>query len=84
MAHLPPHAIVANTPAGAVNSRLCRGLQAWEREGYHFESGPSLYSGMASRGKDGNPLAHVLQVCLYSRTPFRFRPLTYNLERRVT
>lgn len=37
-------------------------LQAWVRDGYHFESGPSLYSGMASSGKDGNPLAHVLQV----------------------
>lgn len=36
--------------------------QAWVRDGYHFESGPSLYSGMASSGKDGNPLAHVLQM----------------------
>ncbi|KAF6250576.1 hypothetical protein COO60DRAFT_1705674 [Scenedesmus sp. NREL 46B-D3] len=51
----------------------------WERGGYHFESGPSLYSGMnggrpgsstaacaaqlpSSRGKDANPLAHVLQA----------------------
>merc|ERR1719331_2126117 len=31
---------------------------AWERNGYHFESGPSLYSGMT--GKDStNPLAQV-------------------------
>ncbi|KAF6265696.1 hypothetical protein COO60DRAFT_868698 [Scenedesmus sp. NREL 46B-D3] len=34
----------------------------WERGGYHFESGPSLYSGMNARGKDANPLAHVLQA----------------------
>lgn len=35
---------------------------AFTRDGYHFESGPSLYSGMASRGKAANPLAHVLQA----------------------
>lgn len=35
---------------------------AWVRDGYHFESGPSLYSGMADRGKAANPLAHVLQA----------------------
>lgn len=35
---------------------------AWVRDGYHFESGPSLYSGMAARGKAANPLAHVLQA----------------------
>ncbi|PNW72273.1 hypothetical protein CHLRE_16g674950v5 [Chlamydomonas reinhardtii] len=35
---------------------------AWERDGYHFESGPSLYSGMAGRGKEANPLGHVLQA----------------------
>lgn len=34
----------------------------WQRGGYHFESGPSLYSGMNARGKDANPLAHVLQA----------------------
>jgi hypothetical protein len=39
---------------------LQRPLQ--ERDGFHFESGPSLYSDMDSRGKAANPLAHVLQV----------------------
>ena len=35
---------------------------------YHFESGPSLYSGMQSRTIDGNPLGHIFQVwCLLSR-----------------
>lgn len=29
---------------------------------YHFESGPSLYSDMAGRGRGANPLAHVLQA----------------------
>jgi hypothetical protein len=29
---------------------------------YHFESGPSLYSGMCAKGKEANPLGHVLQV----------------------
>ncbi|EFJ39448.1 hypothetical protein VOLCADRAFT_84931 [Volvox carteri f. nagariensis] len=33
---------------------------AWVRDGFHFESGPSLYSGMAGRGKEANPLGHVL------------------------
>ena len=37
-------------------------MQGWTQAGYHFESGPSLYSGMASSGKEGNPLAHVLQA----------------------
>ncbi|KAJ9513398.1 hypothetical protein QJQ45_005949 [Haematococcus lacustris] len=32
------------------------------RQGYHFESGPSLYSGMGGRGKEANPVGHVLQV----------------------
>lgn len=35
---------------------------AWERDGYHFESGPSLYSGMDARGTGANPLAHVFQA----------------------
>lgn len=35
---------------------------AWKQDGFHFESGPSLYSGMASRGRAANPLAHVLQA----------------------
>eukprot|EP00775_Hariotina_reticulata_P008994 gene8994-9167_t len=44
----------------------------WSRDGFHFESGPSLYSGMngkwaaaqpgCGRGRDANPLAHVLQA----------------------
>lgn len=29
---------------------------------YHMESGPSLYSGLHSRGKAASPLAHVLQA----------------------
>jgi phytoene dehydrogenase-like protein len=32
------------------------------RNGYHFESGPSLYSGLTSRGPQANPLSHVLQA----------------------
>ncbi|KAH7623714.1 hypothetical protein Ndes2526B_g00945 [Nannochloris sp. 'desiccata'] len=35
---------------------------AWIRDGYHFESGPSLYSGMAGRGPAANPLALVFQA----------------------
>jgi NADPH-dependent 2,4-dienoyl-CoA reductase/sulfur reductase-like enzyme len=35
---------------------------SYQTKGYHFESGPSLYSEMASRGKEANPLAHVLQA----------------------
>ena len=36
--------------------------QGWKQDGYHFEAGPSLYSGMASTGRGANPLAHVLQA----------------------
>lgn len=32
------------------------------QDGFHFESGPSLYSGMAARGRAANPLSHVLQA----------------------
>jgi hypothetical protein len=35
---------------------------AWQAKGYHFESGPSLYSGMDGTGPAANPLAHVLQA----------------------
>ncbi|CAG9466303.1 unnamed protein product [Pedinophyceae sp. YPF-701] len=36
---------------------------AWVHpKGYHFEAGPSLYSGMAARGPEANPLAHVFQA----------------------
>ncbi|CAD7702081.1 unnamed protein product [Ostreobium quekettii] len=42
------------TPGGAAHT--------WMSGDYHFESGPSLYSGMSSRGKGANPLAHVFQA----------------------
>ena len=36
---------------------------AWQRNGFHFESGPSLYSGMGARSDKGaNPLALCLQA----------------------
>lgn len=35
---------------------------AWIRDGFHFESGPSLYSGMNGRGAAANPLALVFQA----------------------
>ncbi len=38
----------------------------FDRQGYHFESGPSLYSGMTGKGKEANPLGHVLTVRLRS------------------
>jgi phytoene dehydrogenase-like protein len=41
-------------PGGAAHS--------WVQKGYHFESGPSLYSDMASTGRAANPLAQVLQA----------------------
>lgn len=44
------------------HSILGGAAHAWERQGYHFESGPSLYSGMASTGPTANPLALVLQA----------------------
>jgi len=34
---------------------------SWERRGYHFESGPSLYSGF-SMDKSPNPLKNVFQI----------------------
>jgi hypothetical protein len=33
----------------------------WERKGYHFESGPSLYSGF-SMDKSANPLKNIFQI----------------------
>ena len=33
----------------------------WERQGFHFESGPSLYSGF-SQEKSNNPLKNVFQI----------------------
>ena len=33
----------------------------WEREGFHFESGPSLYSGF-SMDRSNNPLKNVFQI----------------------
>lgn len=47
-----------SVPGGAAHT--------WERNGYHFESGPSLYSGMGGVGKEANPLGHVLQVWSWS------------------
>ncbi|GFR48781.1 hypothetical protein Agub_g10729, partial [Astrephomene gubernaculifera] len=41
-------------PGGAAHS--------WVRDGFHFESGPSLFSGLASQGKEANPLSHVLSA----------------------
>lgn len=35
---------------------------SFKRKGYHFESGPSLYSGLKSRGPQANPLGLVLQA----------------------
>lgn len=32
---------------------------SFERNGYHFDSGPSLFSGLSSRGPQANPLALV-------------------------
>lgn len=46
----------------AAGNTAAADLQAWERDGYHFESGPSLYSGMDDRGVAANPLSHVFQA----------------------
>ena len=43
-----------NIPGGAAH--------AWVQKGYHFESGPSLYSGMSGTGPSANPLALVLKA----------------------
>lgn len=43
-----------NIPGGAAH--------AWVQKGYHFESGPSLYSGMAGTGAAANPLALVFKA----------------------
>ena len=43
-----------NIPGGAAH--------AWVQKGYHFEAGPSLYSGMAGTGAAANPLALVLKA----------------------
>ena len=43
------------------------------QDGFHFESGPSLYSGMASTGRSANPLAHVLQAIDEVRRAAAFR-----------
>lgn len=34
---------------------------SWERQGFHFESGPSLYSGF-SMDKSPNPLKNIFQI----------------------
>lgn len=41
-------------PGGAAHS--------FEIKGYHFDSGPSLFSGLSSRGLQANPLAQVLDA----------------------
>lgn len=41
-------------PGGAAHS--------FEIKGYHFDSGPSLFSGLSSRGPQANPLAQVLDA----------------------
>lgn len=43
-----------DVPGGAAHT--------FSRSGFHFESGPSLYSGMESRGISANPLSLVLQA----------------------
>ncbi len=48
------HSALFAPPGGACHT--------FQRQGYHFESGPSLYSGMTSPGKAANPLGHVLQA----------------------
>lgn len=40
-------------PGGAAHS--------FDIKGYHFDSGPSLFSGLSSRGPQANPLAQVWQ-----------------------
>jgi len=42
-----------DTPGGAAHT--------WERRGFHFESGPSLYSGF-SMDKSPNPLKNIFQI----------------------
>ena len=44
-------------PGGAAHS--------FNIKGYHFDSGPSLFSGLSSRGPQANPLAQVNFVNLY-------------------
>ena len=43
-----------DTPGGAAHT--------WERRGFHFESGPSLYSGFSS-DRSPNPLKNIFQIC---------------------
>ncbi|KAL4428146.1 hypothetical protein ABPG75_002235 [Micractinium tetrahymenae] len=49
-----------DTPGGAAHAWTVRAPDGGGL--YHFESGPSLYSDMAGRGRGANPLAHVLQA----------------------
>jgi phytoene dehydrogenase-like protein len=42
-----------DTPGGCAHS--------WERRGFHFESGPSLYSGF-SMDRSPNPLKNIFQI----------------------
>ncbi|MCO5547684.1 hypothetical protein L7F22_001135 [Adiantum nelumboides] len=43
-----------DVPGGAAHS--------FEIKGYHFDSGPSLFSGLSSQGLQANPLAQVLDA----------------------
>lgn len=43
---------------------MMHGMQAWEQGGYHFESGPSLYSGMADTGAAPGHTAHFFFTSL--------------------
>ncbi|MCO5585999.1 hypothetical protein L7F22_039936 [Adiantum nelumboides] len=43
-----------DVPGGAAHS--------FEIKGYHFDSGPSLFSGLSSQGRQANPLAQVLDA----------------------
>ena len=42
-----------DTPGGCAHG--------WERLGYHFESGPSLYSGLSYQNSP-NPLKNIFQI----------------------
>jgi phytoene dehydrogenase-like protein len=35
---------------------------SWERRGFHFESGPSLYSGLSDTDGSPNPLKNIFQI----------------------
>lgn len=56
LSHCDKHVIVLeshDTPGGAAHT--------WTRRGFHFESGPSLYSGLSS-DRSPNPLKNIFQI----------------------